>query len=95
MFQVSINLNVFYIPPCFLAFQIPLIFALLQLKTSEIFTLFQPIKSQIFCVLTIKYNNITIIHYNNLISGQILRILWTRSLKTSKSFLAKIGSMKV
>ena len=37
----------------FLAFHIPLIFARKQLKISEICMLFQPVKLQIFCILTI------------------------------------------
>ena len=37
----------------FPAFHIPLIFARLQLKISKICTLFQPIKLQVFCILTI------------------------------------------
>ena len=45
-----------YIPPSFLAFHIPLTFARLQLKISKICTLFQPIKLQIFCILTIMPN---------------------------------------
>ena len=53
MFKFSINSNVLYIPPHFLAFHIPLTISLLQLKKSEISTLFQPIKLQIFCILTI------------------------------------------
>ena len=52
MFQVSINSNILYIAPSFLAFHIPLIFALQQLKVSEISTLFQPIQLRIFCILS-------------------------------------------
>ena len=51
VFQVSVNLNV--IPTSFLAFHIPLIFARQQLKISEICPQFQPIKLEIFCILTI------------------------------------------
>ena len=40
-------------PPSFLTFRMPLMFTLKQLKISEICTLFQPIKLQIFCILTI------------------------------------------
>ena len=40
-------------PTYFLHLHIPLIFARKQLKMSEICTLFQPIKLQIFCILTI------------------------------------------
>ena len=42
-----------YTWPLFLAFYIPLIFALYQLKISEICTLLQPIKWKIFCILRI------------------------------------------
>ena len=56
MFQVIMNSNVSYIPPNFLAFHIPLIFALQQTKISEICTLFQPIRLQVFCILTINGN---------------------------------------
>ena len=45
-----------YIPPSFTAFHIPLIFERSQLKISEICTLFQPLKLQIFCILTIVSN---------------------------------------
>ena len=45
--------NILYIPLSFLVFHIPLIFALQQLKISEICTLFRPIKLQMFCILTI------------------------------------------
>ena len=48
------NSNVLCIPPSCLAFHIPLIFARYQLKISEIRALFQPIKLQIFCILTIR-----------------------------------------
>ena len=48
---VSIHSDVFYIPPRFLTFHIPLIFAMQQLKISEICTLFQPIQLQIFSTL--------------------------------------------
>ena len=40
------------IPPSFLAFHIPLIFGLYQLKMSEMCTLFQPIKTVIIKELT-------------------------------------------
>ena len=55
MFYASINSNsnVLYIPSRFLAFDIPLIFALQQLKTSKICTLFQPVKLLMSCILTI------------------------------------------
>ena len=45
--------NVLYIPASFLVFHSPMIFALQQLKISEICTLFQPVKLQIFCILII------------------------------------------
>ena len=45
-----------FIPPRFLAFHIPLIFALWQLKTSEICMLFKPIKLQIFSILKINFH---------------------------------------
>ena len=52
MFYVSVNSSVLHIPSSFLAFHIPLIFALEQLKISEIWTVLQPMKLQIFCILT-------------------------------------------
>ena len=51
--NIQINSDVLYIPPRFLAFHILLIFALKQLKISEIYTLFQLIKLLIFCILTV------------------------------------------
>ena len=56
MFLVNINSNVLDISPSLFAFHIPFIFALEQLKISEICMLLQPIKLQIFCILTIKYH---------------------------------------
>ena len=50
-YSVSVNSNA--IPPSFLAFHIPLIFARQQLKISATCTLFQPFILQIFCILTI------------------------------------------
>ena len=54
MFSTSINSNVLHNSTRFLAFHIPLILALQQLKIWEIRSLFQPVKWQIFCILTIK-----------------------------------------
>ena len=55
MFYVSVNSNVFYISPSFLAIHIPLIFVMFarQHLKIEICTLFQPVKLQIICILTI------------------------------------------
>ena len=51
MLYVSINSNVLHSPPSFLAFHIPLILSLEQLKISEICTV-QSIQLQILCILT-------------------------------------------
>ena len=47
-----------YIPPSSLAFHIPLIIPLQQLKMSEKCVLSQPIKLQMFCILTILHNKL-------------------------------------
>ena len=51
--QFSENSNVLYFLPGFRMFHIPSIFALKQLKISEINMLFGPIGFQIFCILLI------------------------------------------
>ena len=48
MFKFSVNSNLLYFPSNFLAFYIPVMLALQQLKISEICTL---ISVQIFCIL--------------------------------------------
>ena len=54
---LCINSNVSYILTRFLAFYMPLIFALWQLKIPEIWMLFEPTKLQVICILTTLYNN--------------------------------------
>ena len=50
--KVGIDSNILYIPPNFLAFHIPLTFALYQLKISKKYA-FQLIELKIFCILTL------------------------------------------
>ena len=57
----------------FPAFHIPLIIARKQLKILEICTLFQPIKLQIFCILTIIGQHV---YYNCLLTRLWRQKLW-------------------
>ena len=66
MVQVSVNSNVLHTSPSFLGFHIPLIFAPQQLNLSEICTLFQTIKLQIFCILTIMANIFLVSHISQI-----------------------------
>ena len=77
MFYVSINLNILYTPSSFLAFNIPLIFSLQQLKVSEISTLFQLIKLRIFCILTIIIRNEIFSVFNFASTVQEVILAWT------------------
>ena len=99
-----VKIQMFCISPlAFHAFHIPLIFARKQLKISKNIkkcTLFQPIKLQIFCILTIMFITTLLQYIHTLVSlfshsHNLFQLVFTRSLSLVEAAYPIVNMIQV